>query len=128
VHPNDIDRMFISLAPPGFDPADTALLAQRADGWAELSEIVCEGERAMLAIGDVLVPPHDLHIATAYDDSYNLTPARVLRNIAGLGYRGAIVHYVGMSHYYRLERDGAGTLLVDSTPRLCAPAERWHAS
>lgn len=128
VWPHDIDRMFVSLVPPGYDPGSTALLAQRADGWVELSGIVCSGDRPMLAIGDVVLPPHDLHMATAYDDGYNLTPARVVRNLAGLGYRGAVVHYVGMSHYYRLERDGGGGLLVDSTPALCGPAERWHAN
>ena len=128
VHPFAIDRMFVSIVPPGYDPANAALLPQRSDGWVELSEIVCSGDRPMLAIGDVLLPPHDLNMATAYDDSYNLTPARVLHNLRGLGYRGAIVHYVGMSHYYRLERDGAGGLLVDSTPALCGPAEAWHAS
>jgi len=127
VWPHDIDRMFVSLAPPGSDPEDDSLLPQRADGWVELSEIDCTGDRPMLAIGDVLLPPHDLSMATAYDDSYNLTPARVLRNIRGLGYRDAIVHYVGMSHYYRLERTG-DELLVDATPQLCAPAEAWHAS
>jgi uncharacterized protein (TIGR02217 family) len=67
-------------------------------------------------------------MATAFDDSYNLAPARVLRNIRGLGYRGAIVHYVGMSHYYRLERTGQGALQVDATPSLCGPAELWHAN
>src|SRR5690606_12384018 len=45
VHPDDIDRMFVSLAPPGYDPADAGLLPQRADGWAELSAIVCSGDR-----------------------------------------------------------------------------------
>jgi uncharacterized protein (TIGR02217 family) len=128
VWPHDIDRMFVSLAPPGYDPASSALLPQRADGWAELSGIICSGDRPLLEVGDILLPPHDLHMATAYDDSYNLTPARVLHNIRGLGYRGAIVHYVGMSHYYRLERDGMGALLVDATPALCGPAEHWHAS
>ncbi|HYD23535.1 MAG TPA: DUF2460 domain-containing protein [Croceibacterium sp.] len=128
VWPHDIDRMFISMAPPGYDPASAALLPQRADGWVELSGIVCSGDRPMLAVGDILLPPHDLHMATAYDDSYNLTPARVLRNLRGLGYRGAIVHYVGMSHYYRLERTAERVLQVDSTPQLCAPAEAWHAS
>src|SRR5690606_13653793 len=78
VHPADIDRMFISLAPPGFDPGDGGLLPGRADGWVELSGIACEGDRPMLEVGDVLVPPHDLHMATAFDDSYNLTPERIL--------------------------------------------------
>src|SRR5690606_40946931 len=39
VHPADIDRMFVSLAPPGFDPGGSALLPERVNGWAEMSEI-----------------------------------------------------------------------------------------
>jgi len=128
VYPNDIDRMFVSLAPQAYDPADGGLLPERANGWVELSGIACSGDRPMLAIGDVLLPPHDLGMATAYDDSYNLTPARVLRTIRGLGYRGGIVHYVGMSHYYGLERNGDGSLQVDATPNLCRPAESWHSA
>jgi uncharacterized protein (TIGR02217 family) len=128
VWPAAIERLFVSLAPPGFDPGDPGLLPGRADGWVELSDVVCSGDRPMLAIGDVMLPPHDLGMATAFDDSYNLTPARVLRNIRGLGYRGAIVHYVGMSHYYRLEQTGGGELQVDATPALCGPADSWHAS
>lgn len=128
VWPHAIDRMFVSLAPLGYDPGNTGLLPARADGWVEMSAIVCSGDRPMLAIGDVMLPPHDLHMATAYDDSYNLTPARVLRNIRGLGYRGAIIHYVGMSHHYRLERTAGGALQVDATPSLCQPAESWHAN
>jgi len=126
VWPHAIDRMFISIVPPGYDPGNAGLLPQRADGWVEMSGIACSGDRPMLAVGDVLLPPHGLHIATAYDDSYNLTPARVLHNLRGLGCRGAVVHYLGMSHYYRLERQPGDVLLAGST--LCAPAERWHAS
>ena len=98
----DIDRMFVSLVAPGYDASD-APLAAPAEGWAELSEIACDGSGSVLAIGDVIVPEHRLRIATGYDDLYHLTPARVLRSILQLGYRGPINHYVGMSHYFRLE-------------------------
>ncbi|AOH82758.1 hypothetical protein AWL63_00950 [Sphingomonas panacis] len=97
----DIDRMFVSLVPPDYDTSD-APLAEPAEGWVELSGIACSGPGAVLAIGDAVVPAHALEIASGYDDSYNLTPARLLRNALHLGYRGAIVHYVGMSHYFRL--------------------------
>lgn len=127
VHPGAIDRMFVSIVPQGYDPADTGLLPGRANGWAELSGIVCAGARALLEIGDILAPPHDLHMATAYDDSYNLTPARLLRNLRGLGYRGPIIHYVGMSHYYRLA-PAPGGLLAGGAAELCGPAESWHAA
>lgn len=126
VHPSDIDRMFISLAPPGHDPGDPGLLPERADGWVELHDIRCSGDRPLLEIGDVLMPPHDLHMATAFDDSYNLTPERLLRNMRALGYRGAVIHYLGMSHYYRLSPSG-GRLLADPGGVPCAPAEAWHA-
>ena len=125
VYPGDIDRMFLSLVAPGHDPLSHALFPARADGWVEMSEIRCDGHGAMLPIGDVLVPPHDLGMATAYDDSYNLTPARLLRGVLGLGYRGAIIHYVGMSHYYRLAQQAA-TLRVAQPAALCGPCVAWH--
>ena len=87
----------------GLRPASDAPLAAPAEGWVELSGIACDGSGSVLAIGDVLVPEHRLRIATGYDDLYHLTPARVLRNTLQLGYRGAIDHYVGMSHYFRLD-------------------------
>jgi uncharacterized protein (TIGR02217 family) len=127
VHPADIDRMFISLAPPGYVGSDETLLPARVDGWVELSGISCEGHRSMLTIGDVLLPPHGVQIAVGYDDAYNQTPARLLRTILGLGYRGRIAHYVGMSHFFRLVPEGA-ELLAEPAGTLCGPAAAWHAS
>ncbi|RPF71265.1 DUF2460 domain-containing protein [Aurantiacibacter spongiae] len=126
VHPHDIDRMFISLVPPGYDPADHALLAEHGIGQITLRNIRCDGDRSMLGVGDVMVPPHGTGMATAYDDSYNLTPERVVRNIMQLGYRGRVVHYVGMSHYFQLVHAAGGALLVDPAGTICAPCRQWH--
>jgi uncharacterized protein (TIGR02217 family) len=115
----DIDRMFVSLVAPGYSGADAALPAA-AEGWAELSAIACDGSGSVLSIGDGLVPEHKLRIATGYDDLYHLTPARVLRNAAWLGYRGVINHYVGMSHYFRL---GADLKVTGALNGACAA---WH--
>ena len=125
VQPEDIDRMFISLVAPAFDPAATGLLPAPATGWVELTQMLCDGDRAMLTIGDALLPAHDVYMATAYDDSYNLTPARLLRAAMHLGYRDALIHYVGMSHYYRLTRTG-GALVADRVGALCGPCAAWH--
>jgi uncharacterized protein (TIGR02217 family) len=116
----DVDRMFISLVAPDYDGEDAAL-AMPAEGWAELSEIACEGSGSVLAVGETMVPEHKLRIATGYDDLYHLTPERVIGNCLALGYRGAINHYVGMSHYFRL---GAGGKVVDG---LNGPCAAWHA-
>lgn len=122
----DIDRMFISLVPPGFVAGSTAPLPVRFNGSVAMSAIRADGSRAMLELGDVLVPPHGERMATAYDDAYNQTPARLLRTVIGLGYRGDIVHYVGMSHFMRLAWQADGTLKVEATGALCTPAAAWH--
>ncbi|CAN5192724.1 hypothetical protein BH09PSE3_BH09PSE3_00850 [soil metagenome] len=121
----DVDRMFVSLVAPDFDASDAPLSAT-AEGWVELSEIVCDGSGSVLSIGDVMVPPHGLSIATGYDDSYNVTPARLLRNARALGYRGAINHYVGMSHYMRLEPNGGGYYASLTGSALNVAAAAWH--
>jgi uncharacterized protein (TIGR02217 family) len=115
----DVDRMFISLVAPGYDASDTPL-AEPAEGWAELSEIACDGSGSVLAIGEAVVPEHRLRIATGYDDLYHLTPARMLRSILQLGYRDLINHYVGMSHYFALDGGLAGGALN-------GPCAAWHA-
>ena len=125
VYPADIDRMFISLVPPGYTPGDSSRFTTPVLANVKLSEIRCEGFRATLEIGDVMVPPHGIQMATAYDDSYNQTPARLLRNIRGLGYRDKIIHYVGMSHFMRLKNFNR-ELLVDPDVPLGLPGTRWN--
>ncbi|RYY22457.1 MAG: TIGR02217 family protein [Sphingomonadales bacterium] len=117
----DVDRMFVSLVPEGYSGADAAL-GSLVEAWAELSDIICEGPGAVLGIGDVVVPAHGLQIANGYDDCYHLTPARLLRNIVQLGYRGSILHYVGMSHYFRL--DDGFVRIGDSALNVACAA--WH--
>lgn len=121
----DIDRLFISLVPPGYAASEAPLPAPQ-QAWAELSEMACEGAGSVLEIGDVMVPEHGLSIASGYDDSYHLTPARLLRNALQLGYRGSINHYVGMSHYFRLEALYGGYYVSLAGGVLNAPCTAWH--
>jgi hypothetical protein len=43
-----------------------------------------------------------------------------------LGYRGTINHYVGMSHYYRLEPLSGGHYVSLAGGALNAPCSAWH--
>ena len=126
IYAGDIDRMFVSLVPTGYTGAAVPL-ATPVEGWAELSGIACEGGGAVLTIGDAFVPEHGLRIASGYDDSYNLTPARLLRQAVALGYRGFLDHYVGMSHYFRLTSGPEGTLLAGGAGApLNVACAAWH--
>ncbi|HEX8445129.1 MAG TPA: DUF2460 domain-containing protein [Sphingomonas sp.] len=121
----DIDRMFLSLVAPGYATGGGAL-PTAVEGWATLSDIACDGAGSVLALGDAMVPAHGLRIATGYDDAYHLTPERVLRGALMLGYRAVINHYVGMSHYFRLERAGDRWLVSLAGGVLNGPCAAWH--
>ena len=122
----DIDRLFISLVPPGHDGADAPLPAV-ASGQARLTSLLVDGDGAVLPAGQPGLPPHDWRLCTAYDDLYNQTPERILDQALLLGWRGAITHYLGMSHFMALLPDGAGGYRVDPARPLCGPAQAWHA-
>jgi uncharacterized protein (TIGR02217 family) len=121
----DVDRMFISLASPGYDAGET-VFAAGVEGWCELSGISCDGAGSVLGVGDVVVPEHGLSMATGYDDCFNQTPERIVAAIHALGYRGDINHYVGMSHYFRLEPSGGGFYVSLAGEALNAPCVAWH--
>ncbi|MBY0306736.1 MAG: DUF2460 domain-containing protein [Sphingomonas sp.] len=121
----DVDRLFVSMVAPGYTGGD-ALLSVPVEGWVELSAISADGPGAVLAIGEVAVPDHRLGIASGYDDSYNLTPARLLRSALLLGYRGSLLHYVGMSHYFRLEANSGGLYVSLAGGVLNVAAAAWH--
>ncbi|MDE2339990.1 MAG: TIGR02217 family protein, partial [Alphaproteobacteria bacterium] len=125
IYTGNITRMFISLVPAGYTNAAAPLSASQ-EAWVTLTGMKCDGPGSTLTIGDVLLPPHALSIATGYDDAYNQSPARLLRNAFALGYRGDINHYVGMSHYPRLEANSGGWYASLSGGVLNVATTAWH--
>ncbi len=97
------------------------------EAWVELTGMACTGPRSVLTIGDIMVPEHGLSIATGYDDCYNQTPERVLRQALHLGYRGTVNDYVGMSHYPRLAPSGGEYVATAAGGAINTPCARWHA-
>jgi uncharacterized protein (TIGR02217 family) len=122
VDPRDIDRIFISLVAPGYVQGSQEIFAAPVQGSVTISNIRSNGSGSVLAINDAVVPEHELRIATAYDDMYNLPPERVVQMAERLGYRGVINHYIGMSHYFAL--DAAGRL--DPARTFNSAALAWH--
>ncbi|MBA3667754.1 MAG: DUF2460 domain-containing protein [Sphingomonas sp.] len=122
VYPKDIDRMFFSLVPPAYIQGSSELISAPAMARLEISEIASDGSGSVLGAGDAWAPEHGYGAATAYDDMYNLAPERVVRSVEAAGFRGTIVHYVGMSHYLALGGDG----LVDPAREMNAAALAWH--
>ena len=132
VYPGAITRMFISLAPPGYAWSSTAPLGGATPapvtGWVTMTGIRCSGDNGMLRIGDIFVPPTGLGAATDYDDASAQTPARLVRALRQLGYRGSALLYVGMSHHFKLAAaSGGGFAVATGSDPLAGPARVWLA-
>jgi uncharacterized protein (TIGR02217 family) len=52
----------------------------------------------------------------------------LLRNIRQLGYRGSVIHYVGMSHYFGLAAADGSFLAGATADPLNGPTRAWHAA
>ncbi|RMD90308.1 MAG: TIGR02217 family protein [Alphaproteobacteria bacterium] len=126
----DIDRLFISMVPPEFDGvASGPLSGGRVEATLSLSAMRTRGGNAALAIGDDYMKPHETRLANGYDDSFNITPARLVRNLLHLGYRDWLTHYVGMSHYYSVawDADEARYIVDPALPVLNVATVAWHS-
>lgn len=131
VYAGDIDRMFISLVPLDYDPAlDVPIAGGPVFANVSVTNMRCVGPSSVLTAGDGRVPPHGYRISTGYDDLYNQNPLRVVEGLHALGYRGAVDHYVGESHYYALQWSTAESrYIVTSTPQVLNGAcVLWHQS
>lgn len=122
VWPKDIDRIFFSLVPPDYLAGSIELIGADASGRLVLSDIGCDASGSVIRAGDVWAPEHCFNACTAYDDMYQLSPAKVVRDVEGAGFRGTINHYVGMSHFPAVGIDG----LVVPNRGMCAAALEWH--
>lgn len=123
VFAGDIDRLFISIVPEGFNGTEIAL-STPVTSFVELRNIQGTGIGSMMRVGDAFLPEHQLRICSGYDDSYNQTPERLVEQWQALGYRGLVTHYVGMSHFPALRHVGGGRYEVATG--ICSSALAWH--
>ncbi len=131
VYAGDIDRMFISLVPVDYDAAmDVPIAGGPVFATVSVTNMRCVGQSSVLPVGDGRVPPHGYRTATGYDDLYNQNPQRVVEGLHALGYRDAVDHYVGESHYYALQwSPGENRYIVTSAPQVLNGAcVSWHQS
>lgn len=122
VFAGDIDRLFLSVVPAEYDGTDTTLAAP-ISSWIEMRGMRASGHSSVMLMGDAFLPEHQLRMCSGYDDSYHQAPERLVEQWQALGYRGAVTHYVGMSHYPALVAAGEGFVVSGG---VCAAAMAWH--
>ena len=128
VYAGDIDRMFLSFVPDNFEEGSAERLVAPIEGSMILTNIAASGSNSTLTCGLGPGGVHRLRMANGYDDTYNVAPARIVRNCELLGYQGEFNHYVGMSHYFSWAWDGSESRYVaqDIASPLNTPCRLWH--
>lgn len=127
VDPTNIDRMFIGFVSTSYSTGEVTELAEPEVAQMRLSNIHATGTNATLIAG-IGAPINKLRMTNGYDDTYNLCPERLVRNVYKLGYRDWFNHYVGMSHYFYWEWDSGEErfITVNRDQPLNPCARAWH--
>jgi hypothetical protein len=127
VFPGDIDRMFIGFVPASYSTGAPTQMAQPEVAKIQLSNIAATGVNSFLVAGNGR-GVHALRMTNGYDDTYNVTPERLVRNCHRLGYREWFNHYVGMSHYFYWKWDVGENRFIaqDIASPLNGPCVVWH--
>ncbi len=119
----------IGLAPPDYDPEDETPLPAPLEIALELIDMEVTGPSALLprrSPGQAV--PTLLRMTDGYDDSYSMTPERIVYGLVQLGYSGPYNIYIGASHLHDLVwSDEAGTFQVNPAHPVANPVRRWFA-
>jgi hypothetical protein len=73
-------------------------------------------------------PVGKVRISEGYDDSYNLTPERIVGDYARLGLGKIVNFYVGASHFYDKQQDQSNELTLIKEHSFNLAFENWYDS
>lgn len=126
---SDIKTIMIGLISSEFNDALDTALAVNLESTLSLQLLEPSSGHTMLALNKLTVPEHNIKMCTAYDDTFNISPERILYNTYMLGYRGYVDHYVGMSHYYqKIWNTAEFRFRIVEDGSLNIPCHKWHES
>lgn len=123
-YPGDVDRMFISVVPGGYTPGVKTWVTE-STGTITLTNMKSSGDGG-LVVREAMIPPHEVRLASGYDDVYNQTPEAIVRQFIESGSSKMIDWYIGASHYYSCTWNGSALVVDPAKPKLNPPAAAWH--
>lgn len=127
VDPRQVRKILIPLMPKDYVANSTDVRTTNVDCELRIDMLEPDTGWKYMQLNNLTVEGHDLRACTAYDDMWNVSPARVLYNLQKLGYRGRINHYCGMSHYYNYTwSNTTHKWEIDRTGALNKAAQAWH--
>lgn len=123
-----VDNLLLSVMNSSYDTSNPVAPITEVVGTIHLTDITVTGPP--LHIGDPALPAHALRMTDGYDDSYYLTPTRLVAGMHALGYREWYTIYFGISHHHNVTwNSGQSRFEVDpAAVPVNAPARAWFGS
>lgn len=125
--PTDIKSMFFGLVTSDYVASESRTLRiTPVDAWFKIT-INSVTTKNNFFRNYMNIPPHSYGMSTSYDDIYNLSPERVVKDILFTGYRGRINHYCGMSKYPAKFNNGGSLRFVETAgQKVNLATKKWH--
>lgn len=108
INPSEIKEIMFGFNAVEYDNLDPTPLADSYSFKVTMSNWTVTGD---IYLGPDIqpLPPHLYRLCDGYDDSYNITPCRLIEEFYNLGFRKVINIYIGCSHFYDKKSDGTPT-------------------
>lgn len=127
--PSDISTMFIGLVAESYVLATEEVLLAAPEDCSLTIGIVSVTAPKQFTASFMNIAEHQYGIATSYDDIYNLSPERIVKDLYAVGYRGRVNHYCGMSKYPYKTISALGLRMNEALNQKVNPATKeWHSS
>lgn len=101
--------------------ADSKPFKIEFSNWNVYGNTFLMNEKAVAPVGKV-------RISEGYDDSYNLTPERLVSDYSRLGFGDIVDFYVGASHYYDKRYNGQNGMEIIKEHPFNQAFESWYTS
>lgn len=125
---DNIKRIEWSFVPKEYDYAqsETTYFSESKPFGIDFSNWNVYGE-TFLMNEKAYVPEGDVQISDSYDESYNLTPERIVDEYARLGFGGKVNFNIGSSRFYDKVTQENDSVLIEDHPFNLA-FEEWYKS
>lgn len=125
---SSVDNLLLSVMHDSYDPTNPAAPIAETIGTIHITNVTVSGPA--LNLGTPELTPHRLRMTDGYDDSYFMTPTRLVAGMYQLGYRDWYTIYFGISHHHNVEWNTAEARF-QVNPAVAAvnpPARAWFDS
>ncbi|MBP1999096.1 hypothetical protein J2Z69_000115 [Paenibacillus shirakamiensis] len=124
---NNIKKIMWSYAPLNYDYNSASPYLKNSEEFTITMSNWNVTGNTFLMRDPITSPQTSLRMTDDYDDTYNLTPERIVSDYSKLGYTGTVSNYIGTTRYYDRKYNGTHMEIIQDHP-FNAAFESWYSN